>query len=104
MQVGKQDLVFAQHRTLIELRFLDLDDQVGGGEYLLRRCQHTGTGFFILAVCHADAHSCPGFDEDLVAIVRQFPYAGWRQANAKFQGFDFLWNTYLHNSSPYAYI
>ncbi len=100
MQIREDDLVVAQHRTLVELWFFDLDDQIGDVENVLGAAKHGRTGLFVVGISHADAHAGARFHIDLVAVVCEFAHAGRRHADAKFECFYFFWYPDLHESLP----
>jgi hypothetical protein len=100
---GEQHLVFAQHRALVQLRLLDLDDHFHGGKYFLRRLDDLRTGRFVVHVRHADTDAGIRLHDDLVAVVHQLAHPRRRHADAELERFDFLRYPYLHVISPRAH-
>jgi len=100
MQVGKQDLILAQHCALIQLRLLDLDDHVRRRKDLFRRAGDRSTCVFVIGIGHADAQTSISFDNDLVAIVYQLANTRRRHANTKLERLYLFWYSDFHGSSP----
>ena len=73
MEIGEQDLAFAQHRPFDGLRFLDLDYHVAFSEYFGSGGCDGRSGIDIFCVFGANAESCTGFDQHIMAVGCQFP-------------------------------
>ena len=102
VQVGEQHLALAQHAALGRLRLLDLDDQLGGVEDLLRGREDAGAGGLVLGVVHADAEAGLRLDRDLVSGGDELVHAGRRQPDAVFVDLDFLRDADAHRDSPWS--
>ncbi len=90
MEIGVEDLAFAQHGALDRLRFLDLHDHVGLGEDLGGSRDDHGAGGGIVGVRGADAGARIGLHPDLVALAHGFAHRHGRHADAVFVILDFL--------------
>ncbi len=90
MQIGEEDLAFAEAPAFDGLRLLHLDDQRGLGEHGLGVAPDRGAGLDVLLVAIADADSGAGLDHDLMAAGGQFLDGGGDQPDAIFVNLDFL--------------
>ncbi len=100
VQVREQHLVFAQHRALVELRLLDLDDHLGRVEHLLGCPDDFRAGLLVVGIGHADAHAGVRLDDHVVTVGDQLAYACRRHADTELERLDFLRYPYLHDFSP----
>jgi hypothetical protein len=98
VQVGKEHLTVAEHRAFLELRFLDLHDQLRG-EGLLRAADG-GAGAPIVGVREADGGRCVVLDDHLVAGGRQRCHGSRRKPDPVFVDLDFPWDPNAHDVSP----
>ena len=96
MQIGEQDLSFAQPCTFDGLGFLDLYHHVGAREDRLRGGHDLGTCGKIGRVVKARAQPCAGFDDDIMAMRDGLAHGGRCQTDTKFLWFDFLGATDQH--------
>jgi hypothetical protein len=96
MQIGEEDLAFAQLLPLGRLRLLDLHDHVGGREHLRRAIDNRGARLAIDVVVGADARARILLDDDLMAGADIFADRARCQADAIFVRFDFLGDPYSH--------
>ncbi len=99
MQVGEQNLAFAQHLALARLRLLDLDDHFGALEDLFRRADDLRAILHVDLVADADAIAGVGLDQHLVAVLDRLAHARRRHADAVFVVLDFLGYAYQHDCS-----
>ena len=100
MQIGEQDLPLAQHLAFCRLGFLDLDDHVGTGEYLLGSGKDCRASIDISCVIKARANARAGFDHDLMSFGYRLVGGVRRHADAKFLWFDFFRATDFHTVWP----
>jgi len=73
MQIGIENLSFAQHRTLLGLWFLDLDDHFGAGKNLRGGGCNDCAGLLVDLVGGADAFAGASFNRHLMAMGDHFP-------------------------------
>ena len=100
VQIGIEDLAFAQHRALDRLRLLDLHDHFAGRENFFGAVDDLGARLDIEAVVRADAFARAGLDQHAVTVRHQFAGALGRQADAIFVILDFLGGADDHPVSP----
>ena len=86
MQISEENLVGAQHFTFGQLRFLDLDDHVGGIEDLFGGIHDRRTDRFVGGVGLADAGAGIGLHNHFVAVRDDVLNAGRRHSDAKLEG------------------
>jgi len=84
VEVGEQQLAFAQHFAFARLRFLDLNDHVGGGKNLFGGVQNGGTGGDVIGILKARALACAGLYDHRVPVFDGFFGGVGGQANAEF--------------------
>ena len=82
MQVGKECLPLAKAGPLRRQRLLDLHDQFGAGEDLLRRVDDPGAGGGVVAVVQPDGARRVAFDQHLVPVMDEFAHAEGHEADA----------------------
>ncbi len=99
VEVGEEDLVFAEHLALGGLGFLNLYDQVGPGEHLFGGVQNPGSGGGVVFIGEACAEAGAGLYSDVMALRLGFAGGVGGQADAVFLGFDFLGAADLHGLS-----
>ena len=97
VEIGKQGVVFPQHRALVRLGLFDLDDHFRTVENALCAIEDTRTGCFKMRIIHADAQAGRRFHEDLVTALRQFLDRGRNQANPVLVILDLFWHANLHS-------
>ena len=100
MEIGEQHLVLPQHGHFGRQWFLDLYDDVGTSEYLLRAVQDSGAGGLVGAVLEADLLSATLLDDDLVPMEHQFPRGGRSHSDPVFMRLGLFWNTDSHFVPP----
>ena len=99
MQIGEQHLALAQHRDLVRLRLLHLDDHVGGGEHLRRgRRAIARAGRPIGSSSKPMPAPAPCLDQHLMAVMDQLAHAAGHEPDAVFVGLDLLRNADQHDS------
>jgi len=96
VQVGKEDLALAQHLALDRLRFLDLDDHVGGGKDLGRGGKDGRAGRGVIGVGKAGAKAGAGLDHHVMAVVHRFARRIRGHADAKLLRLDLFRASDLH--------
>jgi hypothetical protein len=104
VKIGEQHLIRAQKRALPGLRFLDLHDQFGTREHLVRAARDLGPGGAVIAVGKPRTGACPGLDQDRMAARRRLAGGVRRQPDAVFLRLDFPWaaDPHLFPRSPRA--
>ena len=90
MEVGIEDLAFAQHLALAGLRFLHLHDHVGLGENLVRRGDDLGAGLLVVGIAGANACTGLALHPHGVAATHGFTHRGGGHAHTVFMVLDFL--------------
>jgi hypothetical protein len=96
MQVGVEDLAFAQLHPFGRLRFLDLHDHVGILEDFASRGSDLRAGGDIVGIRGTDAGAGIGLDQHGMAVRDIFADRSRRQADAIFVVLDFLRATDAH--------
>ncbi len=100
MQVREQHLVLAQPRAFLRLRFLDLDDELALGEYVLGAGRDLGADAQVIRVAEADARCRSGLDAYLVTRIDELADGGGHEPDAVFVDLDFLRYTDAHGGPP----
>ncbi|MCY1302757.1 hypothetical protein D9M70_524360 [compost metagenome] len=100
MQIGVENLAFAELHPFGGLWLLDLDDHVRFFEHFLCRRDNLRASGTVRIVIRADP--CPGlgFHDHLVAMGNIFTHRAGRQADSIFMVFDFLRATDTHPRVP----
>ena len=96
MEIGEQHLAGPQHRALLGLRLLHLDDQVGLREDRSRPVGDPRAGALVVRVRESDSGTGLGLDEHLVARCHQLPNSRGHQADAVLVHLDLLRNPDPH--------
>src|SRR5260370_5538420 len=96
MQIGEEDLAFAQLGPFGRLRFLDLHDHVAGCENLGGGAGDDGSGLAIDLIARADTCTRVGLDDHAMTVSHIFANRAGCQADAIFVDFDLLWHTDAH--------
>ncbi len=96
MQIGEQDLAFAELHPFGGLRLLHLHDHLRPGEDLGRARGDLGADRDVVGIRRAHAGAGAGFDQDLMADARIFARRLRGQADAIFVNLDFLQDTDAH--------
>jgi hypothetical protein len=89
MQVGEQQLAFAEQRDFLRLGFLYFYDQFSSLENFCGVDHYTGTGKLVVGITDADTVTKPALHQYLMAVLYQFMHAGRYHAGAEFLVFDF---------------
>ncbi|MNS72711.1 hypothetical protein D3C72_1061310 [compost metagenome] len=98
MQIGEEDMVFAQPRPFDGLRLLDLHDHVAVVEDGFGVGDDGRARLDVVGVGEARAQSGAGLDTDLMAMGDVFARSGRGQAYAMFVGLDFAGYADAHGS------
>ena len=77
MQIGKENLVFAEERIFLREWLFDFHHHVGTGENLGVAGDNFHTGLAIVFVAEADACSRLGLHDDLVAMLDELIGSRW---------------------------
>ena len=96
MQIGEQDLARGELAALGELRLLDLDHQIRGGEDLGRRCGDLGAGRLVMRVFEADASPGARLNQHLMASIHQFAHTRGDQTHPILMNLDLFGDADLH--------
>src|SRR3984957_589572 len=96
MQISKQRLTAAQQLALVQLRFLDLYDEVGGAENILDLPGDRGAGRLVVGVIEAYPRACAALNEDLVSGIDEFANARRHQTHTILVNFDFFGDADFH--------
>ena len=99
VQIGEQQLAFAQHLAFASLGFFHLHDHVGGGKDLFRGVDDRGAGGDIVLVGEARAHPGTSLDNDFVTVGHGLLCGVRGHPDAEFLGFDFSGASDLHRAS-----
>ena len=94
VQVGVEQLPFAQHRALVRLRLLDLDDHFGFFKNFRGRAGDGRAGGRVFVVARADAGAGAGLHQHAVAVPHHLAHARRRHADAVFVVLDFFGDAY----------
>jgi hypothetical protein len=100
VQIGKENLAFAQALAFHGLRFLDLHDHVGLGKDFLGRRKDLGTGGDIVGIGKASTRAGQGFDHNRMAVVHGFADGIRGHPHAEFLRLDLFRATDLHFPTP----
>ncbi len=100
MEIGEEDLVFAQRADFRGLRFLDLDDQLGCGKDVRRPNQDLGARVLIGRIVEADAGTGAALDHHLVTVMDQLAHAPGNQTDTVFVAFHLFRNADQHRPKP----
>ena len=100
MEIGVEDLAFAQLHPFGGLRLLDLDDHVGLGEHFFGGLGDAGAGGAVGVVVGADAGACAGLDQHFMAVRDIFAHRARRQPDAVLVVLDFLRAADAHGKPP----
>ena len=96
MQVGKKDLPCTQKREFLELRFLDLHDQIGVERLGVRGYNFSPcVGVFGIGI--PAAHARVALDKHTVARLGELIGSRRKQSHTVFLFFDFTRNSNFHN-------
>ena len=98
MQVGEQDLPFAQLHPFAGLRFLDLHHHIGAGEDFGGAIDHFGPGLAVGVIILVDAQPSAGFNDHPVPGRRIFAHRFGGETDAELARLDFLGNADQHDS------
>ena len=93
MQIGEQQLAFAQALALNRLGFFDLNDHVGLGEHLFGRSGNLGACGGVIQVGEAEPDSSPrhGFHQYLLPMMgHRLAHARGRHTDAVLMHLDLL--------------
>src|SRR3546814_17987082 len=82
MEIGEDELAFAQPLAFDRLRLLALHDHLGRGEDLLRRAHDLRAGLTVTVVADIDRCAGPGLDDHLMAVMEQLADGPGRQSAA----------------------
>ena len=100
MEIGVEDLPGTQHRALDRLRFLHLDDHLGGGEDFGGGGDDLRARLDVQIVARADALAGPGLHQHAVAAGGQLMHALGGQPDAIFVVLDLFDGADDHPDSP----
>ncbi len=89
VEIGEQDLPFAQHRAFDRLRFLDLHHHLASGEDLGRGRHQRRAGGGIGGIVGPDADTGTFLDDKFMAEGYEFPDTFRGQSDPVFMGLDF---------------
>ena len=101
VQVGKQDLAFAQQLILGGKRLFDLDDHIGDIVNLPGRFQQLCTDGGILFIGKAAAEAGAFLHKNRMTCTDKSVGAGGGQGNAALLSFDLFGTTNTHTFSPF---
>ncbi|MCY1248860.1 hypothetical protein D9M72_623380 [compost metagenome] len=90
----------AQAGAFVHLRFLDLDDQLGGVEHLGGVAGDARTGLAVVVVAETDGGAGVVLHPDLMAESAEFRHRVRRQADAVFVDLDLPGDTDTHGTPP----
>ena len=96
MQVGEEDLALAQHRALVRLRLLDLDDHVGCGKDLFGVRRDRRADLPVVVVGAPMPLPAPVSTHHLVAAATNSRTDDWCQADTVLVVLDFLGYADVH--------
>ena len=74
MQIGEEDLAAFELVALLGKRLLDLDDQLGTIEQLVRSGHELGAGRQIIVIADAGAMTCATFSENTMTFAHKFAH------------------------------
>ena len=97
MEIGEDDLPFADRRDLALLRLLHLHDHVGPGEDFVGPFDQFGPGLHVIAIGQPRASAGAGLDEHLVAAAGEFLHAHRQHGHAVFVLLDLFRHTHDHD-------
>ena len=100
VEVGEEQLPFAQAGAFDGLGFLDLDDHVRGGKHLIRGADDLGPCGGVVGIGKARAGACVGFDDHAVAMRHGLMHRAGSHPDAELLRFDFFRATDFHVFSP----
>jgi hypothetical protein len=100
VKICEQDLAFAQPRTFLQLRFFDLDDQIGA-EYRVDIANPRARSD-VVCVLESNSHTGPALDGHLVASRGKFSRRRRRQPHSIFMDLDFFRYPDSHDLAPPA--
>ena len=90
MQIGKENLVFAEERIFLREWLFDFHHHVGAGENLGVAGDNFRAGLKIVVVEEANSGSRLGLHDDLVAVLNELIGGRREERHAMLLGFDFL--------------
>jgi hypothetical protein len=99
VQIGKEDLVFAEERIFLWKWFFDFHHHVGAGENLGVAGDNFRAGLKIVVVAEADACSRLRLHDDLVAVLDELIGGRWEERHAMLLSFDFLGDSDDHGEN-----
>ena len=102
VQIGVENLPFAQLRPLVRLRLLDLHHHLALGEDSVGRVDDLGSRRPVLRIVRPDADAGAAFDPHLVPVLDEFLGRLGRQPDAVFLVLDFARAADQHGHSPLA--
>ena len=98
VQVGEQQLAFAEHLALDRLGFFDLHDHVRGGKDLFGTVQDFGTCGRVVGIRETCTDAGTGLNDDTMAVGHGLLRGIGCHTDAKFLRFDFFRASDFHGA------
>ena len=105
VQVGEENLVFAEEGIFLWEWLFDFHQHVGAGENLGMAGDDFDAGLAVVVIAETDSSSCLGLHDDLVAVLDQLIGRRRKECDAMLLGFDFLGDSDDHvgNMNPMVF-
>ena len=106
VQVGEEDLVFAEERIFLREWLFDFHHHVGASENLGVAGDNFRTGLTVVVIAETNSSAGLGFYDDLVAMFDELICSGRKECHAILLGFDFFGDSDDHgeNMNPKLFL